>query len=125
MRGDFGTSHVVENVGSGSPGREAASTVLILVASCTSFRAGRSRGQVCPKKGEKLTSPNLPQNWVGLMAGFYILVVVVERRMRTTPPQSRSPELIFVDFCSACQDGAVRNGPGPDFGRKPAQTDQH
>ena len=39
-------------------------------------------------------------------------------------PQSRSPELIFVDLCSMFQAGAVGNGPGPNFGRKPTQNPQ-
>ena len=34
----------------------------------------------------------------------------------------RSPELMFVDLCSIFQAGAVRNGPEPNFGRKPAQN---
>ena len=29
---------------------------------------------------------------------------------------------IFVDLCSIFKAGAVRNGPGPNFGRKPAQN---
>ncbi len=31
-------------------------------------------------------------------------------------------ESIFVDLCSIFQAGSVGNGPGPNFGRKPAQN---
>ncbi len=37
-------------------------------------------------------------------------------------PWNRSPGLILVDLCSICQAGVVGNGPGPKFGRKPAQN---
>ena len=40
-------------------------------------------------------------------------------------PSNRSPELVFVDLCSILQAGVFRNGPGPNFGRKPAQIDQN
>ncbi len=36
-------------------------------------------------------------------------------------PLSRSPEIICVHSCSVFQAGAVGNGPGPNFGRKPTQ----
>ncbi len=35
--------------------------------------------------------------------------------------RGRSPELICVDLCSVFQAGAVRDGPGPNFGQKPTQ----
>ncbi len=50
---------------------------------------------------------------VGLIAGIYILVLV---------PWNQSSELTFVDSCCVVQAGAVRRGPGPNFGRKPAQN---
>ncbi len=53
------------------------------------------------------------QAWVGLTSGFFIFETVFE---------IRSPELISVDLCSGFQAGAVRNVPGPNFGRKPAQN---
>ncbi len=34
----------------------------------------------------------------------------------------RSPEPISDDFCSIFQAGAVRDGPGPNFGQKPTQN---
>jgi hypothetical protein len=36
--------------------------------------------------------------------------------------QNRSPERMFVDFCDTFQAGAVCNGPGPNFSRKPDQN---
>jgi hypothetical protein len=40
-------------------------------------------------------------------------------------PLSRFPELFFVDLWSIFQAGAVRNGPGPNSGRKPLQIGQN
>ncbi len=37
--------------------------------------------------------------WIRLMAGFVILVLLVERRMLTKCPWSRRPLLIFVYLC--------------------------
>ncbi len=57
-------------------------------------------------------------DWVGLMGGFHIFVLV---------SYHRSPELTFVELCSIFQVGAirnVRNGPGPNFGRKTAHNRQ-
>ncbi len=60
-------------------------------------------------------------HWVGLMAGFEIEVLVIERGMLTKWPQNRSPDILFVDVCRIIRVGAVRDGPGSDFGRKPSQ----
>ena len=38
--------------------------------------------------------------WVGLMAGFYTLVWVVERLMLTRWPYGQSPEIILADLFS-------------------------
>jgi hypothetical protein len=52
---------------------------------------------------------------VGPTPGFYILVLVIERRMLTKRLESLSLGLILVDICSTFQAGAVRNGSGPNF----------
>ena len=56
------------------------------------------------------------------MGGFYILVLGIEQKMVAKWIYKRSPGIILADLCSVFQDGAVGNGPGPNFGRKPAQN---
>ncbi len=46
----------------------------------------------------------------------------IEQQIVTRRPWGRSAVLTFVDFCSTLRAGAVRNGIGPSFGRKPAQN---
>ncbi len=37
-------------------------------------------------------------------------------------PWNRSPDISFIAFYTIFRAGAVRNGPGPNFGRKPARN---
>ncbi len=53
------------------------------------------------------------QDWVGCMAGFQISDSVVDLRMLTKSPQTRSHELIVVDSHSMFQAGAVGSGLDP------------
>ena len=46
----------------------------------------------------------------------------IEQEIVTKLPYDRSPGVILVDLWSDFQAGAVGNGPGPNFGRKPAQN---
>ncbi len=62
---------------------------------------------------ELRTPPCCMESWVGLLAGIWPLGLV---------PYNRPPELIFVALSSIIQAGAVCDGPGPSFGRKPAQN---
>ncbi len=45
----------------------------------------------------------------------------IEQKTVTKWHSNRSPGLILDDSCSVCRAGAVRNGPGPNFGLKPAK----
>ncbi len=48
-----------------------------------------------------------------MLADFVILIFV---------SQDRSPQLSFIDVCSIFEAVAVRDGPGPNLGQKPAQN---
>ncbi len=56
------------------------------------------------------------------MQDFRFLFLGIEQQMVTKWPWDRSPGSILVDLCSTFKAGAVGSGPGPNFGRKPAQN---
>ncbi len=52
---------------------------------------------------------------------LYFSFLGIEQEIVTKWPWNRSPGVMLVDFWGVFQAGAVGNGPGPNFGRKPTQ----
>ncbi len=50
--------------------------------------------------------------------------LVGERGTLSKWPWNRSPDIFFVSLCSTFRAGAIRMGPGTDFGRNRPQVDQ-